>query len=230
MDAFYASVEQRDDPVAARQTGGRGLARRTFGGVRGQLRGAAVRRALGDAGGARRAAVPAGDLRAAGLSPLQGGIAADPRDLRAPHRPDRAAVAGRGLSGRHRDQERARLGHRDRRGDPRGDPRGNRPDRLGRRGAEQVPRQDRLGPPQAGWPVRGAPAPGRRLSAAAESGPAARRGQGHGEPAGRAGRRHRGAVAHAAAGRAGAAFRPLGPTAARIVAGHRPPSRCSRSG
>ena len=57
MDAFYASVEQRDNP-AARPARGRGLDRTALGGLRGLVRGAALRRAFGHVGGARAALCP----------------------------------------------------------------------------------------------------------------------------------------------------------------------------
>src|SRR4249919_3134583 len=82
---------------AARQAGGGCLARRTLGGVRGLVRGAQVWRALGDAGGACRTPVPARDFRPAGFFPLSRRVETGVRDFRAAYRPDRAAVAGRGL-------------------------------------------------------------------------------------------------------------------------------------
>jgi DNA polymerase-4 len=97
MDAFYASVEAARRSRAARAAGGGRLARRAFGGVRGLLRSAQVRRALGDAGAARRAAVPRRGVRAARLHPLPRGVESGARDLRTPYRPGRTAVAGRGL-------------------------------------------------------------------------------------------------------------------------------------
>ena len=54
MDAFYASVEQRDNPRCAAARG-RGLDRTALGGLRGLVRGAALRRAFGHVGGARAA-------------------------------------------------------------------------------------------------------------------------------------------------------------------------------
>ncbi len=69
MDAFYASVEQRDNPSLARQA--RRRRRRSDGARRrrgGELRGAHVRRAIGDPDVARGAALPVARHRAAGLS------------------------------------------------------------------------------------------------------------------------------------------------------------------
>ena len=51
MDAFYASVEQRDDPRCGAAARGRRQPRSARRGRRGQLRGACVRRALGDVDG-----------------------------------------------------------------------------------------------------------------------------------------------------------------------------------
>ena len=59
LDAFFASVEQRDDPRLRGQPGDR----RRRGGAGGELRGQGVRRAHGDGRAARAAAVPAGDRR-----------------------------------------------------------------------------------------------------------------------------------------------------------------------
>ena len=76
MDAFYASVEQRDDPVAARQAArGRRPAEPARRGRGRQLRGARLRRPLGDVDGAGGAALPVADDRPSGFRALQGRLA-----------------------------------------------------------------------------------------------------------------------------------------------------------
>ena len=143
-----ATIPQlRGKPVAV---GGR-AARRGDGG---ELRGAHVRRALGDAVGDGRAAVRRAGVREAALRRLQGGVAPDPRDLPRLHAAGRAAVARRGLSRRHDQPQGHAAGQRDRPRDPRPHPGAHRPHRLGRRLLQQVPGQARLRPSQAQRPVR----------------------------------------------------------------------------
>ena len=148
---------------AARPAGRRRLDRAAVGGLCGVLRGAALRRPLGDGCRHRPAAVPASGLRATRLLALPRRLAAGTGDLLPPYRARRAAVARRGLSrcnrGAHRTPDRYRDGARH----PARDPRGNRSDRLRRRRAEQVSRQDRLRLEEARWPVRHSAAGGRSL-------------------------------------------------------------------
>ena len=69
LDSFFASVEQRDDPRAARPAGDR----RRRGGARGELRGQGVRHPHGDERIAGPPAVPAGDRRRAAVLGLHRG-------------------------------------------------------------------------------------------------------------------------------------------------------------
>ena len=155
-------------PAGAQGEAGRGrLDGAAVGGLRGVVRGAALRDPLGDGGGHRAAPVSAGDLRAARLHALQGGVAAGAGDLPPPHRARRAAVARRGLPRRHRGAHRPPDRDRDGARHPARDPRRDRPHRLGRRRAEQVPRQDRLRLEEARRPVRHPAAGGRGVSRSA---------------------------------------------------------------
>ena len=169
MDAFYASVEQRDDPDAARPAGrrrrradGRGVVAaasyeaRAFG-VRSAMpmvaRGAPLPRA-------RRSCRPASTKYRA-VSP------ADLRDLPRGHAARRAALARRGLSRRHR----ATPGRAARRWTSRAGLKTAIREATGLtasagRRPQQVPREDRLGLEEARRPHRDRARTGRALPAA----------------------------------------------------------------
>ena len=109
------------------------------------------------------------------------------------------------------------------RGDPRADPRGNAAHRVGRRRAEQVPRQDRLGLAQARRPVRDPPAPGRCVPGAVAGGRLPGVGKVMGASSQQLGIADGRRPARARTRRARATLRPLGRAPARAVARHRRP-------
>ncbi len=154
MDAFYASVEQRDDPalrgrpVAVGGGGPRGVVMaasyeaRVFG-VRSAMPGFQARRLCPDLIFVRTRF----DAYKAACRQI--------REIFSElHRPGGAALAGRGLSRRHGAQARAAVRNPDRARDQARDPGGDRAHRLGRGVVQQVPGQGRLGHGQAGRPVR----------------------------------------------------------------------------
>jgi DNA polymerase-4 len=76
--------------------------------------------------------VPRPDLRQAALRSLQGGLSADPGDLRRIYANHRTAVARRGVPRRDREPSEHPARSRRRAGDPRQDQGSNRPQRLRR--------------------------------------------------------------------------------------------------
>ena len=145
MDAFYASVEQRDHPEYRGRPIGRRPSRRPAGrGRRGQLRSPALRGAFGDILRAGETALSEPDLRAGAFRRLQGGVAADPRRLPRLHRTRRALSPRRGVP--RRDAPALGDPRRPRHQSPH--PRRNRTDRIGRNIGQQDAGQDRFGLPE----------------------------------------------------------------------------------
>ena len=184
MDAFYASVEQRDDPALR----GRAACRRRPAGSawrrgRGQLRGARVRRAIGDVDGQGGAALPHPGHRAAGHPAIPGRIARGVLDLPGGDSAGRAAFARRGVSRRHRERVGRTAGDAGRAPSEVAHPRGYRTHGIGGRGAEQVPGEDRVRLAQAGRPHRDQPRTGRTVPATTSGGRTVGRWAGHGPQA-----------------------------------------------
>ena len=118
LDAFFASVEQLDDPQPAGQARDRRRPRQPRRGEHRELRGARVRRALGDADGARPPGVPAGDVRLAAHGPLRREEPRGHGDPRVDLAARRAALDRRGVRRRGRRPPHARRPGRDRGDDP----------------------------------------------------------------------------------------------------------------
>ena len=120
----------------------------------GQLRGAHVRRPVGNSDVARSPALPVAGHRASGLSEVPRGLAAGIRHLSQRDAAGRAAVARRGVSRRHRERLGRGAGHERRAEAEERDSRGDRAHGICRCGAKQVPREDRVWLAEAGWADR----------------------------------------------------------------------------
>ena len=168
MDAFYASVEQRDDPVAQGQAG----RRRRLADRRGVVAAASYE---ARAFGVHSAMSMATAVR---LCPslvivrpdFQRYRAASQRRVRNLPRGDaarRTAVARRGVSRRHRECLGRAAGDNGREAAEGAHPRDDGAHGVGGRGAEQVSGEDRVGMEEAGRPHRDQPRTGRTVPAAA---------------------------------------------------------------
>ena len=151
MDAFYASVEQRDDPSLRGRpvaVGGPAASRGVVAAASYEARKFGVRSAMPMAHAVRLCPhlviVPPEFRKYRAVSSQV--FAIYPRGDAA----GRAALARRGVSGRHRERLGRAAGAHGRRAAEGPHPRGDRPDGLGGRGAQQVPRQDRVRLEEAG--------------------------------------------------------------------------------
>ena len=155
LDAFYASVEQLDDPTPARSTGDRRRTRAARRGRRGELRGARLRRVLGDADGARPPRLSRRRVPRAPVRPLPRRQHRRDGDPALVHAAGRADLARRGVPRRRRrPPRRTAPGPSIARGHPHAGARRDRAHRLGRRRHHQAAGQAGQRPRQARRPAR----------------------------------------------------------------------------
>ena len=139
LDAFFASVEQRDDPRLRGRPGHRRRGRR----ARRELRGQGARCAHGDGRPAGPPALPGRDRRATTDGGLLGGEQGRVPRLRGHDAARRGALDRRGVPRHPRDGEARGQPGRDRRQAAPRRPGARRPADHGRSGANEVPRQGR---------------------------------------------------------------------------------------
>src|SRR5204863_2369624 len=115
-----------------------------------------------------------------GISALSCGLETSTRNLQTPHRLDRTAVPRRSLSRRLGKQDWLAYRHTSGTHDSRTDPLRTELDGIGRRSAEQIPREDCFGLEKTGWALCHTTGRNRFVFIAAACGPSARSRQSHG--------------------------------------------------